>query len=145
MSRVILISVVCLAGCTKPQTKTASLSPEAEAASEHLRATTASLKRLMSTAASTIEVSQAEVADAAQTHRIRTLEDFAFDGRRYSLMIDRGEEQVWILVGGGIGDHFHEKQGPWPMTDPDVQQLLELMGAESDSEVRQAQTPFSSE
>lgn len=57
-------------------------------------------------------------------------ESLAADGRRYELLLDHESGRVWIRVRGGIGDHLHSLNGPWPLADANVRALLKAMEQE---------------
>jgi hypothetical protein len=58
---------------------------------------------------------------------IPSSESLASDGRRYELLLDHASGLAWIRIRGGIGDHLHSLNGPWPIADPHVRALLKAM------------------
>ena len=57
-------------------------------------------------------------------------ESLAADGRRYELLLDHESDRAWIRTRGGIGDHLSSLNGPWPLDDPNVQALRQLITPE---------------
>lgn len=54
-------------------------------------------------------------------------ESIAADGRRYELLLDHESGRAWIRIRGGIGDHLHSLNGPWPIADSNVRALLKAV------------------
>ncbi len=116
--------LLCLAGCASGDQEQTSLTAQFEETVSKSLPMLACLHRLLDTPVAADAAIPQTLPDSVE---IPTPEDLAQDGRRYTLHIDRKSQLAWISIDGGIGDHLHDTAGPWPLTNPHVENLIALL------------------
>jgi len=119
--------LLCLAGCASGDHEQASLTAPNEEAVSKPSPVLACLHRLLDTPVAADASILQSPHDDVEIVAIATPEDLANDGRRHTLHIDRESQLAWISIDGGIADNLHNTTGPWPLTDPHVENLIVLL------------------
>ncbi len=124
MGKLTLGFLLCLAGCAPARNDPASLTTNSSEAVAEPSPRLVRLRRLLDTPATSNLARPTESVGKIVALPVPTPEEWANDGRKYTLQIDREAEIAWITVSGGIADHIRETAGPWRLSHPDVVALM---------------------
>ncbi|HIE95795.1 MAG TPA: hypothetical protein EYG03_00625 [Planctomycetes bacterium] len=120
----VLLTAATIQGCSGSESRQQSSIQQTAAPLSPAADNSEWIKRLLATPPDATVTQVAASSTPPVVLPIPTEQGNSVSGNRYSLVVDQTARIVWLQQHNGLGTGMPDRNGPWSMSQPDVEKLL---------------------